>query len=469
MQDGYRLAVDRLMSLADFERSRHSPKHRTFRLERIRALLKRLGDPHLSVPTLHITGTNGKGSTSAILSSMLTAHGLRVGLYTSPHLHRVTERIRHGLDPIDPQTFAALVNSIWKPLQQVVDETPFGEPTTVEALTAMALLHFQQSEVDVQVIEVGLGGEFDSTNVVTPDVCAITNISFDHMAVLGPTIESIARAKAGIIKTGVPVVLAPQVEAALEVVLAAALHHQAPVTQVGTDIRWSAGDTEDNCQQLDLTTRSGNYHIKLPLTGDYQAENAAVAVAAGEIFLGARLDPEAVIRGLAKVRWSGRLEHMIWNDLEVIVDGAHSPYAMQRMVDALYHKINPDHTVIVVGALTGHDLFETLRPLRRLSTRAYAVRSHHPRAESAQTVATALQREGFTVLGTDDSITSAMHVAAAEAAGSKRQKLIATGSLSVVAEVIAFVKGISFETYPTIRGQIADQSAPEIDSSHTVR
>ena len=139
------------------------------------------------------------------------------------------------------------------------------------------------------------------------------------------------------------------------------------------------------------------------------------------------------------------------------------------MVDTLYHKINPDHTVIVVGALTGHDLFETLRPLRRLSTRAYAVRSHHPRAESAQTVATALQREGFTVLGTDDSIANAMHVASAEAAGSRRQKLIATGSLSVVAEVIAFVKGISFETYPTIRGQITDQLAPEIDSSHTVR
>ena len=216
----YRRAVDRLMRLADFERVRHSPAHRTFRLDRIRALLERLGDPHLTVPTLHVTGTNGKGSTSAMLSSLLQAHGLRVGLYTSPHLLRVTERIRHGLDPIEPEAFARLLDAVWEPLQQVAGETPFGEPTTVEALTAMALLHFRQAGVDAQVIEVGLGGELDSTNVVTPSVCAITNISFDHVAVLGPTIESIARAKAGIIKPEVPVVLAPQMEGALEVALA---------------------------------------------------------------------------------------------------------------------------------------------------------------------------------------------------------------------------------------------------------
>ena len=169
------------MQLADFERARHSPQHRTFRLDRIRELLRRLGDPHLSVPTLHVTGTNGKGSTSAMLSSLLEAHGLRVGLYTSPHLLRVTERIRHGLDPIEPAAFAHLVDAIREPLRQVAQDTPFGEPTTVEALTAMALLDFRRTGMDAQVIEVGLGGELDSTNVVQPSVCAITNISFDHV------------------------------------------------------------------------------------------------------------------------------------------------------------------------------------------------------------------------------------------------------------------------------------------------
>ncbi len=453
------------MQLADFERARHSPAHRTFRLDRIRALLQRLGDPHLSVPTLHVTGTNGKGSTSAMLSSMLQAHGLRVGLYTSPHLLQVTERIRHGLDPIEPAGFARLVDAVWEPLRQVARDTPFGEPTTVEALTAMALLHFRQAGVDAQVIEVGLGGELDSTNVVTPSVCAITNISFDHVAVLGPTIESIARAKAGIIKRGVPVVLAPQMEGALEVVLGVAARQRAPVIQVGAGVRWSVDDDAGDRQRLDrqrlqVETPRGRYRIDLPLAGDYQGENAAVAVAAGELFLGERLDPQAVRRGLAAVRWPGRLERLWWRGVQVIVDGAHSPYAMQRMVGALAGRVDPQRTVAVVGALTGHDLVETLQPLRRLTGRAYAVRSHHPRAEPAQAVAAALRQEGFAVLGGGDDIAAAAGAAAAGVGADRRpQTVIATGSLSVVAEVIACVRGVPVETYPTIRGRAPDRAA----------
>ena len=448
------------MQLADFERARHSPAHRTFRLDRIRALLQRLGDPHLSVPTLHVTGTNGKGSTSAMLSSMLQAHGLRVGLYTSPHLLQVTERIRHGLDPIEPAGFARLVDAVWEPLRQVARDTPFGEPTTVEALTAMALLHFRQAGVDAQVIEVGLGGELDSTNVVTPSVCAITNISFDHVAVLGPTIESIARAKAGIIKRGVPVVLAPQMEGALEVVLGVAARQRAPVIQVGAGVRWSVDDDAGDRQRLQVETPRGRYRIDLPLAGDYQGENAAVAVAAGELFLGERLDPQAVRRGLAVVRWPGRLERLWWRGVQVIVDGAHSPYAMQRMVGALAGRVDPQRTVAVVGALTGHDLVETLQPLRRLTGRAYAVRSHHPRAEPAQAVAAALRQEGFAVLGGGDDIAAAAGAAAAGGGADRRpQTVIATGSLSVVAEVIACVRGVPVETYPTIRGRAPDRAA----------
>lgn len=453
----YRRAVDRLMGLADFERARHSPAHRTFRLDRIRALLERLGDPHLQVPTLHVTGTNGKGSTSAMLSSMLQAHGLRVGLYTSPHLLRVTERIRHGLDPIDPATFARLVDAVWEPLRQVARDTAFGEPTTVEALTAMALTHFRDAGVDAQVIEVGLGGELDSTNVVAPSVCAITNISFDHVAVLGPTIESIARAKAGIIKPGVPVVLAPQMEGALEVALGVAARQRAPVIQVGSDVRWSVGDAAGDRQRLRVETGRARYRVDLPLDGDYQGENAAVAVAACEIFLGERLDHESVLRGLAAVRWPGRLERMRWRGVQFIVDGAHSPYAMQRMVGALAGRVDPARTVAVVGALTGHDLVETLQPLRRLTGRAYAVRSHHPRAERPEAVARALQQEGFTVLGIDgDVAAAAADAAAGTVADGPPHTVIATGSLSVAAEVIACVRGIEVETYPTIRGRSPD-------------
>ena len=267
-----------------------------------------------------------------------------------------------------------------------------------------------------------------------------------------------------------PVVLAPQMEGALEVALGVAARQRAPVTQVGTDVRWSVDGREGDRQRLRVETDRARYRIDLPLDGDYQGENAAVAVAAAEIFLGGRLDHGAVLRGLADVRWPGRLERMRWRGVQMIVDGAHSPYAMQRMVGALDGLVDPARTVAVIGALTGHDLVETLQPLRRLTGRAYAVRSHHPRAERPEAVAAALEQEGFAVLGIDEDVAAATTAAAAgtRAAGPPHT-VIATGSLSVVAEVIACVRGIPIETYPTIRGRLPDPAQRAADSPHAVR
>ena len=184
----YPAAVGLAMGLADFERGTHSPGHSTFHLERISRLLERLGNPHLAVPTIHVAGTKGKGSTAAMIASILSAAGHRVGLYTSPSLHTVTERVRVGMEPIGQEDFAGLVERMWPEVEWVGEHGGYGPLMYFEFLTTLAFQHFSEINADFQVIEVGLGGRLDATNVVHPAVSVITSISLDHTGVLGDTI-----------------------------------------------------------------------------------------------------------------------------------------------------------------------------------------------------------------------------------------------------------------------------------------
>jgi len=188
----YNEALERVMLLADFERSTHSPGHSAFHLERMHLLLSLLGNPHLDTAAVHIAGTDGKGSTAAMVTAVLEAAGYSVGLYTSPHLHSLTERIRIGFTPIGRCEFAALVDQVWPAAKNVAENSRYGELTTFEFLTALAFTHFLKVGVDFQVIEVGLGGRLDATNVIQPSICAITRINKDHIAILGDSLEEIA-------------------------------------------------------------------------------------------------------------------------------------------------------------------------------------------------------------------------------------------------------------------------------------
>ena len=214
----YEEAVRRASGLVDFERSTHTPGHSEFHLQRVNLLMQRLGDPHLATPTVHVAGTNGKGSTAALVTSVLTAAGHTTGLYTSPSLHSPTERIRVGPTPVSRETFAGLVSDAWPAVEWVGRFGGYGGVSYFELLTTMAFLHFRSIGAAFQVVEVGLGGRLDATNVVDPAVCAITSISLDHTRTLGDTVPLIAREKAGIIKPGVPVVVAPQTEDAMGVI-----------------------------------------------------------------------------------------------------------------------------------------------------------------------------------------------------------------------------------------------------------
>lgn len=446
----YEAALERVMGLADFERSKHSPRHSAFHLERIRLLAERLGSPHLGIPTVHVAGTKGKGSTSAMVTSILAAQGHRVGLYTSPHLHSAVERIRVGLEPIDPQGFAALVEEIWPAVEAVGAEGSYGAITTFEMLTAMAFLHFRRAGVDFQVIEVGLGGRLDSTNVVQPDVCAITSISLDHVATLGNSIEKIAHEKAGIIKSGVPVVVAPQTEEAMAVFRQVAAERGAPLVQVDAQMSWRKGRADLKGQSFEVTGLLDRYALWIPLLGDHQLENACTAIAAVETLIarGYSVSKDSIVRGLREVRWPARLEVLSHGGHTVVVDGAHNPYSMSRLAQAVRDYFRFQRVILLFGALGGHSARGMIAELAGLSPLVLAVRSRHPRAAPSGAISELVSAQGLRVVYQSENVGEATR-RALEIAG-EGDLVLGTGSLSVCAEILEELKGIAPELYPYI-------------------
>ena len=293
--------------------------------------------------TVHVAGTKGKGSTAAMVDSILGVAGYRTGFYSSPHLHTFRERIRLGGEPVSEDTFLGLVAKLAPAAARLEQETDLGPVTLFEFMTAMAFQCFADEQVDFQVIEVGLGGRLDATNVVKPDVCAITNISLDHMAILGDTVEEIASEKAGIIKPGVPVVVAPQSSGALEVVRSAAREKEAPVVLVGRDVTCKfQGLAQGNAgaQVAEITGPRGRFHPIIPLPGRHQLENVATVVGVIEALagMGYTITIPDTVKGLMRVRWPCRLE-VLAREPMVICDGAHNVYS------------NGDHVIVSPGIL----------------------------------------------------------------------------------------------------------------------
>jgi dihydrofolate synthase/folylpolyglutamate synthase len=312
-------------------------------LDRIRAVLDALGRPQDRCRFVHVAGTNGKGSTCAMIESGLRAAGLRTGLFTSPHLAEPTERIRIDGEPVDAARFAAAFERVHRIVEQSIEAGAIDMHTTYfETVTAMALMTFAEERTDMVVLEVGLGGRLDATNVVRPDLCVVTPIDFDHEAFLGRAIESIAAEKAGILKPGVPAVFARQRAEAAAVLDARAEEVAAPVARTsGWPIR-----------SLELDARgsrfeAGPLRIACPLAGEHQVENAAAAALA----LRSLGIPDAAIQtGIAGARWPGRLER-VSEDPEIILDGAHNP-ASARSLAAYIERFYRDRRVrLIYGAM----------------------------------------------------------------------------------------------------------------------
>src|SRR5688572_12802024 len=314
----YNKALDYLYSFVDYSLKHSSELAKAeFNLERVFALLEELGNPHTKYPIIHVAGTKGKGSVCALCASALQAGGYKTGLYTSPHLLDFTERIQINGEPISHEQLVDLVEEI-KPAV-----TKIPKLTTFEITTALALLAFAKQGVGAAVVEVGLGGRLDATNIVTPKVSVITSLSYDHTAVLGDTLAKIAGEKAGIIKQGVPVVSAPQKDEALEVLERVAIERNASLTLVGQDVSFERLSYSLDGQVLTVSSlifQPSSFEAHIPLLGFNQIENAAISYAALKAS-GLEISDEAIQNGFTQVYWPARFE-VVRRDPPVILDSA---------------------------------------------------------------------------------------------------------------------------------------------------
>ena len=446
----YRKSLDRLMSLVDHERSGHQgPRQKEiYDLSRIRALLKRLGNPHTTAHTIHIAGTKGKGSTAALCDAALHAAGYRTGFYSSPHLHSFRERIRRDTKPISEGEFGALVEKLWPHQHWVTNNAGIGPVSLFEFMTAMGFQSFSDGKVDFQTIEVGLGGRLDATNVLAPNVCVITSISRDHTAILGDSLSQIAAEKAGIIKSGSPVVIAPQPPEALETVEGACQRLGVHPIHVGRDLTWQREAAGPDGQRFSVRGRLGHYQLTIPLLGSYQLENAATAVAALEVLReqGHEIAPDAIQRGFSSVSWPCRME-VLSRSPHVVADGAHNPYSMGALLDSLPEYLSYRRLILIVGFSRDKNVEDMVRRLALAQPIVFATGSRHPRSLSPNAVAALFKDLGIEAVetgGTAQALQRALTVAGED------DLVLATGSLFVAAEVREAMLGIEPEIYPDL-------------------
>ncbi|MCG9129503.1 bifunctional folylpolyglutamate synthase/dihydrofolate synthase [Candidatus Poribacteria bacterium] len=364
----YYAALAYIEQFIDYERSPDfSRQARFYNLNRISQLLELLGNPHEKLKVVHVAGSKGKGSTAAIITSVLIQAGYKTGLFTSPHLITPRERCRIDNDLISEVDFAHYLNKI-KPAIETTSESQFGRVSFFEIYTALAFTYFADKQTDFAVIEVGLGGRLDATNVVKPVISVITPIGLEHTEILGETYTKIAAEKAEIIKEGCPVAIAPQHPDALKIFEKVANQRNAPIINVkniqleeSNNIKKNTKLNSDGipiAQQFDIETNSESYpDLILSLLGYHQYVNATTTIAAieGLELQGYKIKKECVYEGFRKVQWDGRLQ-LIKSSPLVILDGAHSPISMQALIHSIRNTYNYARVVFIVSLMRDKDI-----------------------------------------------------------------------------------------------------------------
>jgi dihydrofolate synthase/folylpolyglutamate synthase len=443
----YQQAIDYINSYTDYEKigMPHDPAF--YDLRRVDELLSLLGNPHQKAGSIHITGTNGKGSVGVMIASALTAAGYRTGLYTSPHFHTWRERIQVDGELISEDELAQLVTELKPQLEAVNQRAAYGKLTTFEFLTALAFAYFGQKEVSFQVLEVGLGGKFDATSVITPMVAVITPVDFDHMDVLGNTLAEITAEKCGIIKPGGIVVTAPQPPEAAKVIEEVCRQRRAKLITVGKDVTWQGLSFALDGQRLRVQGRI-SYDLFLPLLGEHQLVNAATAVAALEVLVDKAFDipKESVARGFEQVSWPGRFQILRRRPL-LVVDGGHNVGAARSLTQSIKQYLDFKRAILVMGTSQDKDIASLVAELAPLFDEVIVTRSRHPRALPLAPLAAAFARHGIEARLADD-VTSALSQALALAG--ERDLVCVAGSLFVVAEAMEAAGGLFPTTGPDV-------------------
>ena len=431
----YKNALEYLYSFVDYSLKHSSELAKAeFNLDRMFALMEELGNPQTKYPIIHVAGTKGKGSVSALCASGLKVAGYKVGLYTSPHLLDFCERIQINGEPISHEFLVELVEEI-KPAVAKIPKL-----TTFEITTALGFLAFAKQECNAAVIEVGLGGRLDATNIVTPQVSVITSLSYDHMAVLGDTLAKIAGEKAGIIKKGVPVVSSTQKEEALEVLERVATEKSCPFTLVGKDISYESVSTSLDGQVVSIRpsksirgySTTNDIELKIPLLGSHQLENAATAYAALKVS-GLEISDEAIQKGFAQVKWRGRFE-IARREPPMIFDSAHNEDSFAKLRETLETYFPGKQVYLIFGASEDKNIPGMFAAMKPKIQRLIVTRADHPRAleeEKIVELARQAEIEYEAVSPVESALARALELSAKDGS-----IVLSAGSMFVTAEVM---------------------------------
>jgi len=432
----YKEAISYLYARTDYEKETGLRYNiTTFNLDRMEKLLSLVGNPHKKIATAHIAGTKGKGSTATMLARMLESNGYNVGLYTSPHVVHLHERIAVNSKMISEREMLGLLNRIYAPVEKM---SKTEAPTFFEIMTAMAFMHFADVKTDIAVIETGLGGRLDSTNVIRPEVVGITSLSIDHQHQLGKTLDSIAREKAGVFKRGVPIVSVQQEPEAMDVLKSHATAVKAPLSVTGNDIDFSYRfeNSRENGPHMRvcLTTPTSNFeHLRVPLHGRHQAINCGLALAMLDKLKssGYEIDNEKAIEGLGKVWLAGRME-MICDDPRIMIDGAHNAASIQALIHAIGQNIPYDSMVIIFGCNNDKDVVGMLDKLQYGADKVIFTRSNSAKAMSPEDLADMYTEICGKMCQSAVSLGEALQLA--RSAVSKEDLICITGSFYLIGE-----------------------------------
>ena len=440
----YKLNINKLMTLTNFEYEKSKSNPPGFHLERVEYMMKKFDYPNKNQVFIHVAGSKGKGSTSNLISNALS--NFKVGLFSSPHMHKLTERIKINNSPISEHLFNFYFKSVWK-IVEIMKEELDQRPSFFEFMTLLSLVIFREEKVEVSVIEVGLGGRLDSTNVITPTISVITQISKDHTNILGKNIRKIASEKAGIIKNKIPVVTSNQVKNAYEII-----NHTAKINKAklyhSKDINLRKITTSSK-RNLEQNLLFDKYRFRSNLLGKHQIENIKTAIKTVEIFLqlhSKKINWEQILSNLGKTKMIGRCQIVKDKKLTLIIDGAQNNKSSKALIGVVKEYIkNLDKIVWIYGGSEGHESLETLKPLRKLNPKIILTQSRIPKAKKVEKISEEIKDLNFNIIelttDTYNAFEKAKNILNSDGT------VVAFGSLYIAAEIVEKIENITPEKY----------------------